>query len=195
MTGYSAPRHWKALGVAPTDLRDQLFRLIRRESAHAKAGKPARIIAKINSLSHKEMVDELYKASQAGVVIELIVRGVCCLRPGVTGLSENIRVISIVDRFLEHSRILYFENAGDPEVYITSADWMTRNLTRRIELMCPVFDRKHKQSLIHMLQLCLEDNVKARELQTNGMYLRVRNDRPPLRSQFAALKVDRWKVY
>jgi polyphosphate kinase len=195
MTGYSAPRHWKALGVAPTDLRDQLFQLIRRESAHAIAGKPARIIAKINSLSHKEMVDALYEASQAGVVVELIVRGVCCLRPGVTGISENIRVISIVDRFLEHSRILYFENAGDPEVYITSADWMTRNLTRRIELMCPVYDRKHKQSLIQMLQLCLEDNVKARELQTNGMYSRVRNDRPPLRSQFAALKVDRWKVY
>ena len=194
MTGYSAPRDWKALSVAPTDLRDNLFRLIRRERDNALAGKPARIIAKINSLSHKEMVDELYEASIAGVKIDLIVRGVCCLRPGVAGLSQNIRVISIVDRFLEHSRICYFENGGEPEVYISSADWMTRNLTRRIELMCPVFDRKLKQSLINMLDLVLQDNVKARILQSNATYSRIQSQASPNRSQFVASDIDRWKV-
>jgi len=194
MTGYSAPRDWKALSVAPNGLRDSLFRLIRREAANAKAGKPARIIAKINSLSHQEIIDELYEASQAGVRIELIVRGVCSLRPGVPGLSQNVRVISIVDRFLEHSRVFYFENGGDPEVYIASADWMTRNLTRRIELMCPVFDRKLRQSLVNLLELALKDNVKARELQSNGTYARVKAVGPTIRSQFEALKIDKWKV-
>ncbi|WP_199615697.1 polyphosphate kinase 1 [Paenibacillus alkalitolerans] len=195
MTGYSAPRHWKSFGVAPADLRDKLFELIRNEAENAKAGKPAKIIVKINSLSHQEMLDELYAASQAGVRIDLIVRGVCCLRPGVPGLSENIRVISIVDRFLEHSRIFYFENAGDPKVYISSADWMTRNLTRRIELMCPVFDKKLQQSLVNILHLCLEDNVKARELKSNGTYIRLQPDKAAKRSQFSAMTVDNWKVF
>jgi len=194
MTGYSAPRDWKALSVAPNGLRDQLFRLIRREADNARAGKPARIIAKINSLSHQEIIDVLYEASQAGVKIELIVRGVCSLRPGVPGLSQNVRVISIVDRFLEHSRVFYFENGGDPEVYIASADWMSRNLTRRIELMCPVFDRKIRQSLINLLELSLRDNVKARELLPTGAYARVKTGGPPLRSQFEALKIGKWKV-
>ncbi|TLS51037.1 polyphosphate kinase 1 [Paenibacillus antri] len=194
MTGYSAPRDWKALSVAPNGLRDQLFRLIRREADNARAGKPARIVAKINSLSHQEIIDVLYEASQAGVKIELIVRGVCSLRPGVPGLSQNVRVISIVDRFLEHSRVFYFENGGDPEVYIASADWMTRNLTRRIELMCPVFDRKIRQSLIHLLELALRDNVKARELLSSGAYARVKGGGAPLRSQFEALKIEKWKV-
>lgn len=194
ITGYSAPREWKALSVAPNGLRDDLFRLIRREAEHAKAGKPARIVAKINSLSHQPIIDELYEASQAGVKVDLIVRGVCSLRPGVLGLSQNIRVISIVDRFLEHSRICYFENDGDAEVFIASADWMTRNLTRRVELMCPVFDRKLRQSLINMLDLLLMDNVKARELQPNGTYVRVAADGTSIRSQFEALTIDRWKV-
>ena len=194
ITGYAAPRHWKALSVAPNGLRDSLYQLIRREAENAKAGKPARIIAKINSLSNQEIIDELYEASQAGVKIDLIVRGVCSLRPGVPGLSQNVRVISIVDRFLEHSRVYYFENAGDPEVYIASADWMTRNLTRRIELMCPVFDRKLRQSLVNSLLLSLQDNVKARELQSNGMYVHVRNGGEPIRSQFEALKINTWKA-
>ncbi len=194
MTGYSAPRHWQALSVAPNSLRDKLFELIRREAANARAGKPARIIAKINSLSHHEMVDELYAASQAGVKIDLIVRGVCCLRPGVPGLSETIRVISIVDRFLEHSRVFYFENGGESEVYISSADWMTRNLTRRIEVMCPVLDWRNKRSLMNMLNLSLQDNVKARELQSNGSYVRVEPRGRELRSQFEALRIDSWKV-
>ncbi|WP_036745485.1 RNA degradosome polyphosphate kinase [Paenibacillus sp. UNC451MF] len=193
VTGYSAPHNWKAFGVAPNDLKDKLFEKIRREAIHASMGKPARIVAKFNSLSNQQVVDELYEASKAGVKIDLIVRGVCCLRPGVPGLSENIRILSIVDRFLEHSRILYFENDGDREVYISSADWMTRNLTRRIELICPVFDKDIQESLIHILELSLNDNVKARQLQSNGMYVRVTNEEKPLRSQFQAMKISSWK--
>jgi polyphosphate kinase len=194
VTGYSAPHNWKAFGVAPTDLKDKLFEKIRKEAHFASEGKPAKIIAKLNSLSNQQMVDELYAASQAGVKVELIVRGVCCLRPGVPGLSENISVRSIVDRFLEHSRIFYFENEGDPEIYIASADWMTRNLTRRVELMCPVFDQHIKTSLIHILKLSLEDNVKARVLQSNGLYERVLAEgEKPLRSQFEAMKIKSWK--
>ncbi|WP_372814490.1 RNA degradosome polyphosphate kinase [Paenibacillus sp.] len=195
VTGYSAPHNWKAFGVAPTDMMDKLFEKIRREAKHAAEGKPARIIAKFNSLSNQQMVDELYQASQAGVKIDLIVRGVCCLRPGVPGLSEHITVRSIVDRFLEHSRIFYFENEGEPEVYIASADWMTRNLTRRVELMCPVFDKDIQQSLINILQLNLRDNVKARQLQPNGLYERVTaGDDEPLRSQFEAMRISSWKT-
>lgn len=194
VTGYSAPHNWKAFGVAPNDMKDKLYDKIRREAEHALQGKPARIIAKFNSLSNQQMVDELYEASKAGVKIDLIVRGVCCLRPGVPGLSENIRILSIVDRFLEHSRIFYFENDGDREIYIASADWMTRNLTRRIELMCPVFDKDIQESLIRILELSLNDNVKARILQSNGMYQRVSNEEKPLRSQFEAMKINSWKT-
>lgn len=195
ITGYSSPKHLRALSVAPTNLKPKLFDLIRREASHARGGKPARIIAKMNSLSHQETIDELYKASQAGVSIDLIVRGVCCLRPGVEGLSENIRVRSIVDRFLEHSRIIYFENGGKPEVYISSADWMTRNLTRRIELLCPVQDPSLQKSLINILNLSLRDNVKARELLPNGSYERKprASDEQPFRSQFMAMNIGLWK--
>ncbi|WP_426452066.1 polyphosphate kinase 1 [Paenibacillus sp. S-38] len=196
VTGYSAPHNWKAFGVAPTDLMDKLIEKIRREARNAAEGKPARIIAKFNSLSNQQMVDELYAASQAGVKIDLIIRGVCCLRPGVPGLSENITVRSIVDRFLEHSRIFYFGNGGDGEVYLASADWMTRNLTRRVELMCPAFNKGIQQSLIRILQLNLDDNVKARQLQSNGMYERMTPaaGEPPLRSQFEAMRISSWKT-
>lgn len=194
VTGYSSPYEWKAFGVAPTDLKEKLYRLIDRERLNALEGKPARIIAKMNSLSNQEMIDKLYEASQAGVKIMLIVRGVCCLRPGVPGRSENIQVISIVDRFLEHARIMYFHNDGEEEVYLSSADWMTRNLTRRIELMCPVFDNTLRQILIKMLQLNINDNVKARELQPNGTYEHVINDNnQPFRSQFEARVISSWK--
>lgn len=194
ITGYSTPKHMQALSVAPTNLKNKLIELFRREAEHAKAGKPARIIAKMNSLSHQETVDELYAASQLGVKVDLIVRGVCCLRPGVAGLSENITVRSIVDRFLEHSRIIYFENGGEPEVYISSADWMSRNLTRRVELLCPVLDEANKRALINMLQLSMNDNVKARVLQSNGMYEnRQPGEEPELRSQFEAMNVAVWK--
>ncbi|WP_189007964.1 RNA degradosome polyphosphate kinase [Paenibacillus marchantiophytorum] len=193
ITGYSAPHDWQSFAVAPTDLKDKLFELIKRETEHARAGRPARIIAKMNSLSNQEMVDALYEASQAGVKIDLIIRGVCCLRPGVVGLSENITVRSIVDRFLEHSRIYYFENGGLVDVYLSSADWMTRNLTRRIELMCPVLDHEMKKMMIQILNVSLNDNVKARELMPNGMYSRIKNELTPYRSQFEALKITSWK--
>ncbi|MHA7964312.1 polyphosphate kinase 1 [Paenibacillus sp. CAU 1782] len=195
VTGYSSPYDWKAFGVAPTDLKEKLYRLIDRERDNALAGKHARIVAKMNSLSNQEMIDKLYEASQAGVKIDLIVRGVCCLRPGVAGRSENIKVISIVDRFLEHSRVMYFYNNGNEEVYLSSADWMTRNLMKRIELMCPVFDPALRDILITMLNLNLEDNVKARELKPNGLYEKVAGapEAKPFRSQFEAKVISLWK--
>lgn len=195
MTGYSTPHDWRAFAVAPAGLKPKLFDLIDREIAHAKEGRPARIIAKVNSLSNQSMIDKLYEASQAGVSIDLIVRGVCCLRPGVEGLSENVRVISIVDRFLEHARILAVWNGGEEEVFISSADWMTRNLSRRVELLCPVYDRGLRQMLLNLLHMNLEDNVKARELQENGSYIRVSSqDDQPLRSQFSAADISLWKM-
>jgi len=195
ITGYSAPYEWKLFSVAPAGLKTRLFELIDREKEHALAGRPARIVAKMNSLSNQEMIDKLYEASMAGVRIELIVRGVCCLRPGVEGRSENIRVISIVDRFLEHARIFYFLNGGDgeEEVYLSSADWMTRNLERRIELMCPVTEAPLRRMMINILQFNLSDNVKARELKPNGSYERVRNELAPFRSQFEARDIPAWK--
>jgi polyphosphate kinase len=195
MTGYSAPRDWQAVAVAPTDMKNKLFELFQKETEHAAAGRPAHIIAKMNSLSNQEVVDQLYAASQAGVKIDLIVRGVCCLRPGVPGLSENITVRSIVDRFLEHSRIFYFAGGGDEEIWLSSADWMTRNLTRRIELMCPVFDSNLKQILTHILQLTLKDNVKARLLLPSGLYEPAMNELTPFRSQFEAMEIMNWKKH
>ncbi|MEK4851832.1 polyphosphate kinase 1 [Paenibacillus sp. FSL H7-0756] len=193
MTGYSANYNWNSFIVAPTNMSLSLQKLILREAEHAAAGRPARIIAKMNSLSNQEVIDYLYSAAQAGVSIDLIVRGVCCLRPGIEGLSERITVRSIVDRFLEHSRIYYFENGGDPEVYLSSADWMTRNLTRRIELMCPVKDSSIRDQIVKILELSLMDNVKSSFLQPNGYYERIDDKKAPLRSQFAAMDVTRWK--
>ncbi|MCM3746788.1 polyphosphate kinase 1 [Paenibacillus pasadenensis] len=195
VTGYSSPYEWQAFGVAPSDLMEKLFRLIDREREHAENGRGGYIAAKMNSLSNQEMIDKLYEASRSGVRIDLIVRGVCCLRPGVPGLSENIRVLSIVDRFLEHSRLLYVHNAGEQEVYLSSADWMTRNLTRRIELMCPVFDPGLRDSLISIIQLQLSDNAKARELKSSGSYERVlpAEGEKSRRSQFMAENIPSWK--
>nr|WP_080833858.1 polyphosphate kinase 1 [Cohnella massiliensis] len=195
MTGYSTPHDWRSIAVAPSGLRPKLFELIDREIAFAREGKPARILAKMNSLSNQSMIDKLYEASAAGVKIDLIVRGVCCLRPGVPGLSENVRVISIVDRYLEHSRILAVGGGGKEEVFISSADWMTRNLIRRVELLCPVYDPGLKKMLVNLLELNLHDNVKARELQADGGYKRVapKAGEAPLRSQFAAADILLWK--
>ncbi|MDB4867174.1 MAG: ppk1 [Cohnella sp.] len=194
MTGYSSPHDWRAFAVAPGELKPKLFGLIDREIENAQAGRPARITAKMNSLSNQEMIDKLYEASQAGVTIELIIRGVCCLRPGVPGLSEKIRVVSILDRFLEHSRILAVAAGGNEEVYISSADWMTRNLTRRVEVMCPVYDPALRRMLINLLQMNLHDNVKASELIPGGGYERVSNALPQLRSQFEAANIPVWKT-
>ncbi|WEK53239.1 MAG: polyphosphate kinase 1 [Candidatus Cohnella colombiensis] len=194
MTGYSTPHDWRMFAVAPVGLKPMLFDLIDREIANARKGLPAQIIAKMNSLSNKSMIDKLYEASQAGVKIELIVRGVCCLRPGVPELSENIRVISIVDRYLEHARIIAVAAGGTDEVYISSADWMTRNLNRRVELLCPVNDIQLRKNLLNLLNINIRDNVKARELHPRGAYIRVTNEDAPLRSQFALADIDLWKL-
>ena len=138
LTGYSDPPRMKKLAMAPTSLRERFLKLIERERRRAEDGQAAEIRAKMNSLVDEEMIRALYDASQAGVRIRLNVRGICCLRPGVKGVSETIEVVSIVDRFLEHSRIFHFRNGGDEEVYLSSADWMPRNLDRRIELLFPV---------------------------------------------------------
>lgn len=195
ITGYTETHDWQAVAVAPSTMMNKFVELIRREADHARAGKPARIIAKMNSLSNQQIIDELYMASQAGVQIDLIVRGVCCLRPGVPGLSENVRVRSIVDRYLEHSRIFAFDNGGEQEVWLASADWMTRNLTRRVELMCPLFDKNAKAAVLNILNLILGDNVKARILLPSGNYEFYKNGEPPLRSQFKAWEISSWKPY
>lgn len=194
VTGYSVPRTWEAFAVAPSGLKSRLISLINREIEHARAGKEAKIIAKMNSLSNQEMIDKLYEASSAGVHIELIVRGVCCLKPGVPGVSENIKVISIVDRYLEHSRIMCFYNDGAEEVFLSSADWMTRNLEKRIELLCPVFDHELKNMLLTLLDMNLSDNVKARQLKMSGQYEFITTEcEDSFRSQFAAQKISSWK--
>jgi len=174
LTGFSEFNEYGCLLVAPLNLRKRTISLIKRETAHAKAGRPARIIAKINSLTDVAIVRALYNASQAGVSIELIVRGVCTLRPGLPNVSSNIRVRSIVGRFLEHSRIFYFANNGKEEVYIGSADWMYRNLSRRVELIVPIKDSKLKERLKAILDAYLADNVNARELKPDGTYMRVK---------------------
>jgi polyphosphate kinase len=196
ITGFSTPSHWHYLDVAPTHLKHKLFNLIQRESKNASLGKTARIIAKVNALANKDIADQLYAASKAGVRIELIVRGICCLRPGVPGLSDNITVRSIVDRFLEHSRVFYFENEGSPQVWISSSDWMTRNLDQRVELMCPILNDGNKFILIQYLTLLLEDNVKARQLLPDGQYKMVINDELPYRSQFEVkdLVIEKYKI-
>ena len=173
LTGISQQRTYRKLLVAPVNLREGILERIRREVTNQKAGKPSRIIWKLNSLVDPEVIEELYIASQAGVKIDLIVRGICCLRPGVKKMSENISVISIVGRFLEHSRIYYFENAGKPDAYIGSADAMRRNLDRRVEVLVPHENRKLQQHIkTHILETCLKDNVQAWKLDVNGKYTR-----------------------
>ena len=170
LSGYSEPPSWNKLAVAPLWLRKHFLRLIRREIAYAKAGREAAIIAKMNSLCDKEVIAALYEASCAGVQIQLIIRGICCLKAGIPGLSENIQVRSIVGNFLEHSRIFYFENGGSCQIYMGSADWVPRNLDKRVEIVFPVEDEKLKEEVFHILEVELEDNVKAHLLQPDGTY-------------------------
>ncbi|MDR3622059.1 MAG: polyphosphate kinase 1 [Paludisphaera borealis] len=186
LTGYSQGNTWNKLVVAPMNLADRLSALIQRESEHAQAGLPARIIAKMNSLVDPRIITLLYEASQAGVKIDLIVRGICCLRPGVPGVSDNITVRSIVDKYLEHSRIAYFANGDDPQVFLSSADWMPRNFRRRVELMFPIEDPPLRTRIIdEILAIALADNIKARILQPDGTYKRVqpKDGEPIIRSQ------------
>ncbi len=170
LSGYSEPRSWNELMLAPYWLRDKFLYLINRETKHARNGEDARIVAKMNSLCDPGIIAALYEASAAGVKIDLIVRGICCLRVGIEGVSENITVRSIVGNFLEHSRIFYFENNGDSEIYMGSADWMPRNLDRRVEIVFPVLDDELKKKAYHVLEVELADNVKARVMDAEGNY-------------------------
>ncbi len=172
ISGYSEPLSWNKLVMAPLWLRDRFVKLIRREAENAAEGKPAQIIAKMNSLCDSGIIAELYAASAAGVKIQLIVRGICCLKVGIPGVSDNISVRSIVGNFLEHGRIFYFENGGAPKVYMGSADWMPRNLDKRVEIMFPVEDKNLKEEVIHILQIQLADTMKAHILQPDGTYLK-----------------------
>jgi polyphosphate kinase len=186
LTGYSNRRSYNALLVAPVGLRQGLRALVEREMEHAKAGRPARMIVKNNAVADHGMIKILYRASQAGVTVDMIVRGVCCLRPGIPGISDRINVRSIVGQFLEHSRVYYFENGGSPEVYLGSADLMERNLDRRVEVLCPVNDQAMRQLLRDaVLEVLLSDTDRAWTLRTDGTYVRATAPEgvPPLNSQ------------
>ena len=173
LSGYSEPKSWNYLAIAPIWLRRRFLYLIRREADHARKGEPAHIIAKMNSLCDKEIIAALYEASSAGVKIELIVRGICCLRTGIPGVSENISVRSLVGNFLEHARIFYFLNGSDEEFYMASADWMPRNLDKRVEILFPVNDPDLKEQVRHILDVQLADTMKARELTAENTYERI----------------------
>ena len=197
LTGYSTQPIWKRLAVAPTTLQTRILELIERETQRAKKGDPARIIAKMNALVDPVVIRALYGASQAGVEIDLLVRGICCLRPGVPGVSERIRVISVVDRFLEHVRAFSFGVGAAADVYISSADWMPRNFHRRVEVMTPVEDPALKARILdEVLGLGLKDNVKARQLQSDGTYtpIALQLDGQTIRSQVVMLEAARRMV-
>ena len=173
LSGYSEPANWNKLSLAPLWLKERFLSLIRREQEHAKNGGEGHIIAKMNSLCDRDVIAALYEASSAGVKVELIVRGICCLRVGIPGVSEHITVRSIVGNFLEHSRIFCFYNNGQEEVYCASADWMPRNLEKRVEILFPIECEKLKKEVIHILDIELADNVKAHVLQPDNTYVKV----------------------
>jgi polyphosphate kinase len=179
LTGYSARQEPQKLLVAPVNMRERLVELIQREIEHQKNGRDGRLIFKMNALEDPPMIHLLYQASQAGVKVDLLVRGICCLRPGVPSVSENIRVISIVGRFLEHSRIYYFFNGGAEEVYLGSADLMRRNLSHRVEIIFPVENSRLVQRLKEILDVYLADQAQARYLQPNGSYTRSPQEKFP----------------
>jgi len=183
VTGYSQPLPWRRLAMAPLGLRQRFLALIRREMEKSSAEEPGQIRAKMNALVDTALIDALYEASRAGVRIDLNVRGSCLLRPGVRGLSETIRVVTLVDRFLEHSRVFEFRNGGDTEVYMGSADWMPRNLDRRVELVIPIVDSDHRARLGRILDTIFADNVKSRELKSDGSLARRDGRRKPHRAQ------------
>jgi polyphosphate kinase len=191
LTGYSAKKEYRKLLVAPVNLRQKFEALIDREIEHHKAGRPAHLVFKCNALVDKGIIQKLYQASQAGLKVDLIVRGICCLRPGIKGLSENIRVLSILGRFLEHSRVYYFENGGEPQVYLGSADLMPRNIDRRVEILFPIEDPRHIRYIRQqVLDTSLRDNVSARLMQPDGTYKRLSpaKGQPEVNSQQVFLK-------
>lgn len=183
ITGYSQPQQYSALEAAPIGLRKKLLSLIDSEIERRKQGQRALIMAKLNALVDADLIEALYRASQAGVTVQLNIRGVCCLRPGVKGLSENITVVSIVDRFLEHARMIYFHHGGDSLSFISSADWMPRNLDKRIELLVPIVDRNCKRRMTEILETYFHDNRNAWQLMPDGSYQRRQPKDDPVRSQ------------
>ena len=180
---------FKKMLVAQFNLKEQFIAKIDREIEHVKTGKKGYILVKLNGLEDPAMIDKLYEASQGGVRIDLIVRGICCLRPGVPGLSENIRIVRLVDRFLEHARVFSFRNDGDDELYLASADWMTRNLERRVETGFPITDPDLKAEIRHILKLQLADNTKAVRLNSEMENIPVREDAKPVRAQADTYKL------
>jgi polyphosphate kinase len=194
ITGATQPPPWNKVEMAPTGLRRRILSFIDREIDRSARRSRGRIIAKMNSLVDGEVIEALYRASRGGVRVDLIVRGICCLRPGVPGLSENIRVRSIVGRFLEHTRIFYFRNGGQEELYLSSADWMPRNLDNRIELLFPVEDAGHRAYIMSVLELQLRDNVKARELGPGGLYRLAKGGKVRVSSQEATHSLTRERL-
>lgn len=193
LSGYTEKPKWNYISTAPFEIRDTFIQLIENEIEQHKKSNQGRIIAKMNSLTDKPIILKLYEASQAGVKIDLIVRGICCLKPGIEGVSENIRVRSIVDRFLEHSRIFYFHNGGDEKIFLSSADWMTRNMEKRIEILFPILSTRIKERIKYILDVTLKDNMKARVQDQNGKYHYVQKDpdSPSIQSQLVFHDVAR----
>jgi polyphosphate kinase len=191
LSGHSQPTALQKVSIAPLNLRERFLYMICKETEHAKKGKKARIIAKINSLVDKQIIEALYEASSAGVEIDLIIRGICCLRPGVVGVSDKISVRSIVGRFLEHSRIYYFYNDGEEDIYLSSADWMNRNLDRRVELLFPIENEKAKLKVKAVLKISLKDTMKARILNSDGSYSRIdKRGKELINSQEVFVKIE-----
>lgn len=193
VTGYSSLQNMDCLGMAPVTIKSRLLSMIQREIDRSTAEQPGLIIAKMNALTHEEVIQALYKASQAGVKVLLNIRGICMLVPGVPGLSENIKVVSIVDRYLEHSRIFYFENGGTPELYCASADWMSRNLDRRIELMFPILDKEAFEDVKSILDTYFEDNTNAMELQSSGAWIPIERGKKDVEIQAQAELYKKYK--
>jgi polyphosphate kinase len=191
ITGYSDPPTFRKLTMAPLGMRERFLHLIQREQERATSGQYALIMAKMNSLVDTRIIQALYSASQAGVQIKLFVRGICCLRPGIKGVSERISVVSIIDRFLEHSRIFFFSNGGDEEFYAASADWMPRNLDRRVELLFPITSEEGREKIRKFFDILFSDNVKARILQSDGTYhfKKRKKNEEPLRAQDALFRL------
>jgi polyphosphate kinase len=192
LTGFSRQRLYRKLIVAPGDMRQRFLELIERETEHAESGRGGRIIAKMNALVDVEMIEALYAASRAGVEIDLIIRGICCLKPGVPGVSERIRVMSIVGRFLEHSRVFYFQNASEPEYYFGSADWMPRNFDRRVEAVAPISEPAWQARVQSLLEACLSDNRQAWDLMSDGSYVQRMPGGAPERAAQAIFLRSSW---
>ncbi|MBM3908205.1 MAG: polyphosphate kinase 1 [Gemmatimonadetes bacterium] len=192
LTGFSRQREYRTLLVAPVSLRERLLALIERETAHAREGRPARIVAKMNALVDNRVIDALCEASNAGVEMDLLVRGICCLRPGIPGESERIRIVSVIGRFLEHSRLWKFENGGAPEYWLGSADWMPRNLDRRVEAMVPILDKALHPRLDAVLNVFLTDNRQAWDLQPDGIWVQRHAGEEAERASHRRLLRDSW---